>query len=189
MPVLREEPNSFPADLFSQDGIVGRNPGRGWWVLRTKPRQEKAVAREHLQRHLPFFLPTTQRQRVGRRGEQTSFIPLFPGYMFSFVTDAERFEINRTGRLASFLAVSDQMEIWDELRNLYHLLDRGLNVHPVLKVQEGSKVTLRAGPLKGITGIVLRNSGRCRFMVKIDFLQIGAAVEVNEADLELTRKE
>jgi transcription antitermination factor NusG len=184
MPVLDKESTAYPADLFQK---VGRNvaaaPGQ-WWVLRTKPRQEKAVARELLQRTLPFFLPTTRRVRTGRRGETASYLPLFPSYVFSYVTDEERFEINRTGRLASFVAVPDQEKIWQELGNLHELLDRGLDVHPVLKITAGSKVTIRTGPLKNITGSVVRQSGRCKFVVEIDFLQAGAAVEIDEADLE-----
>jgi transcription antitermination factor NusG len=184
MPVLKEEATAFPADLFQASGPVIEGTPRSWWVMRTKPKQEKAVAREHLERELPYFLPTTRRLRQGRRGEQTSYIPLFPGYIFSYVTDEERFLINRTGRLASFLAVPDQKRIWTELGNLHELLDRGLEVHPILKIQEGSRVTIRTGPLKGIAGVVLRQAGRCKFVVEIDFLQAGAEVEINEADLE-----
>jgi len=184
MPALPEEPSIFPPDLFSNGSFAGDST-RGWWVMRTKPRQEKAVAREHLQRAFSYFLPTTKRLRLGSRGESSSHLPLFPGYLFSFVSDEERFEISRTGRLASFVAVPDQHKIWGELANLYELLGRGLNVHPVMRVHEGSRVTLRTGPLKGITGVVIRSSGRCRFVVRIDFLQAGAAVEVNEADLDL----
>lgn len=185
MPVLQAEPTTFPAGLFDSGRDSLNESGRKWWVLQTKPKQEKAVAREHLHRGIPFFLPTTRRQRLNRRGEKSSFIPLFPGYVFGFATDAERFEINRTGRLVSFISVPNQEKIWEELKNLYHLLNRGLDVHPVLQIRRGSPVTIRLGPLKGMTGLVLRGVGRCRFVVKIDFLQAGAAVEINEADLEL----
>jgi transcriptional antiterminator RfaH len=186
MAALPEEPSAFPEDLFrSNRGSVENGSARRWWVLRTKPRQEKAVAREHFQRSLPYFLPTTKRLRSGKRGEQASYLPLFPGYVFSLVTDEERFEINRTGRLASFVAVQDQSRLTSELGNLYELLVRGRDVHPVLRIEHGATVTIRSGPLKGITGVVLRDAGKCRFVVQIDFLQTGAEVELNDADLEL----
>ena len=186
MPSLPEEPTAYPDGLFKSNGdVVEDASARTWWVMRTKPKQEKAVAREHLSRSLPFFLPTTKRLRVGRRGEQASYHPLFPGYIFSYVTDEERFEINRTGRLVTFVSVPDQTKLWGELGNLHELLGRGLEVHPVLQIKQGSVVTIRTGPLKNITGIVLRDAGKCRFVVQIDFLQAGAEVELNEADLDL----
>src|SRR5262249_40940425 len=128
MPVLQEEPTAFPDNLFKADGRFVKDGRRNWWVLRTKPKQEKAVAREHFQRELPYFLPTTRRLRLTRRGEIASYIPLFPGYIFGFVSDAERFEINRTGRLASFVEVADQEKLWAELANLHKLLRSGLEV-------------------------------------------------------------
>src|SRR4051812_6657620 len=116
MPSLPEEPAAFPDGLFTTNGEPSKDgTARQWWVLRTKPKQEKAVAREHFCRSLSYFLPTTKRLRVGKRGEQASFLPLFPGYVFSYVTDEERFELNRTGRLASFVAVPDQARLWREL--------------------------------------------------------------------------
>jgi transcription antitermination factor NusG len=184
MPTLPEEATSFPEDLFLARNCGWNGSTRSWWALRTKPKQEKAVAREHLARSLPFFLPTTRRLKMGRRGEQASYIPLFPGYVFSLVSDEERFEINRTGRLASFVVVPDQTRIWEELGSLHELLGRGLDVHPVMRIKEGTRVTIRTGPLKGIPGMVLRQAGRCKFVVEIDFLQAGAAVEINEADLD-----
>jgi len=184
MPVLPAEPTTHPLDLFDA-GCSARVGSREWWVLRTKPRQEKAVAREHLSRSVPFFLPTTKKTRLRRGEERSSFVPLFPGYLFGFATNDERYEINRTGRVASFVHVSDQATIWEELRNLHELIERGLDVHPVLHIKEGNRVTIRSGPLKGITGVVQRTAGKCRFVVHIDFLQTGAAVEIDEPDLEL----
>lgn len=185
MPSLDLEACHFPADLFNDENGASDDPDRSWWVMRTKSRQEKAVARDLVRQELPFFLPTTRRVRLGKRGEVESFIPLFPGYVFGRLTETERFAVNRTGRLASFVRVEDQNRFWNELRNLFDLLDRCLEVHPVLQIKEGSVVTIRKGPLKGITGLVQRTAGRCRFVVRIDFLQTGASVHLDEADLEL----
>jgi transcription antitermination factor NusG len=184
MPVVEADATIFPDDLFEATGPRMDDPERRWWVFRTKPRQEKAVAREHLRRSIPFFLPTNCTAPEIRRGKRLSTVPLFPGYLFGFVRDEERFRIDRTGRLASFVAVPDQDRLWSELRNLHELIGRGLNVHPVLKLKEGSYATIRSGPLKGITGIVERSAGQCRFIVRIGFLQAGAGVVVDEWDLE-----
>jgi transcription antitermination factor NusG len=186
MPTLQAEATVFPENLFDSIDDSVRNSDRSWWVMQTKAKQEKAVAREHYNRCMPYFLPTTRRSRIGGRRERTSFIPLFTSYVFGYLTEPERFEINRTGRISTFVPVTNQSRMWEELGNLYALLDRGLVVHPVMQIRQGSLVTVRSGSLKGIRGIVQRSAGRCRFVVLIDFLQAGASVEIDEADLELS---
>ena len=66
MPLLPLEPFVFPDDLLA--GPPGEDPGR-WWVLHTKPRAEKSLARRFVDRGTSFFLPLHEKQlrRSGRR--------------------------------------------------------------------------------------------------------------------------
>ena len=53
-----------------------------WWVLQTRPRMEKCVARKLLLANVSFFLPLhTRRWRTQGRWV-TSHLPLFTGYLF-----------------------------------------------------------------------------------------------------------
>src|SRR5438552_12553615 len=61
MPLLPLEPFVFPDDLLEQPAAASEESGR-WWVLHTKPRAEKSLARRLLRSTTPFFLPLCKRQ-------------------------------------------------------------------------------------------------------------------------------
>lgn len=59
MPLLKREPDLFPADLF--DLPVEARP---WSVAHVRSRQEKALARYLVQKQIPFYLPQTENEIV-----------------------------------------------------------------------------------------------------------------------------
>ena len=82
MPLLPAEPFVFPDDLLSSPAAADTAAGACWWVLHTRPRAEKTLARKCLRRRLPFFLPLHKRQWRNRGRLFCSHTPLFPGYVF-----------------------------------------------------------------------------------------------------------
>src|SRR4029077_1000718 len=80
MPLLTLEPFVSPDDLFS---ATAGPPAEGrWWVLHTRPRAEKRLARELLRHCRSFFLPLHTRTWRSRGSTLSSHLPLFPGYVF-----------------------------------------------------------------------------------------------------------
>ena len=77
MPLLKREPDSFPAAVFELP--VEASP---WWVAHVRSRQEKALARFLRPLAVAFYLP--QGEHRTRRAGRTfvSYLPLFPGYLF-----------------------------------------------------------------------------------------------------------
>jgi len=55
-----------------------------------------------------------------------------------------------------------------------------------IAIKKGSKVTIKAGPLKGMTGVVNSVPRPGRFIVHIAFIAAGASVEIDAANLTLT---
>jgi len=61
MPILPREPDLLPEELF--DGFYRPESGeRLWWVMHTRPRQDKSLARELWRRRIPFYLPQIARR-------------------------------------------------------------------------------------------------------------------------------
>ena len=56
MPILPAEPEMYPDDLWEGDA-VGGDARRRWYCLHTRPRQEKATARDLRARRVAFYLP------------------------------------------------------------------------------------------------------------------------------------
>src|SRR5262245_11609723 len=81
MPLLPLEPFIYTEDMLS--GPVPEDDGdQRWWVLHTRPRTEKALARRMLSQKHCFFLPLYKRTWRSRSRILNSYLPLFPGYLF-----------------------------------------------------------------------------------------------------------
>src|SRR4051812_9758000 len=80
MPLLPSEPFIFPDDLLSNPAYL-EGPSR-WWVLHTRPRAEKSLARKLLALQTRFFLPQHEHHWCSRGRRFQAHLPLFPGYLF-----------------------------------------------------------------------------------------------------------
>jgi transcription antitermination factor NusG len=180
MPILAAEPDQYPESLFDQ-------PTAGeWWVAHTKPRQEKALARRLREVGVAFYAPTAPKRALVRGRVRTSRLPLFPGYAFVHGTAADRLRVLATNRAARVLTVADQGRLWADLGQVRALLGTGRPVFPEDRIEPGSPVRVTAGPLAGLTGTVLRHGGGRRFVVRVDFLSRGVAVELDDVLLART---
>jgi transcription antitermination factor NusG len=179
MPLLAAEPSQFPASLFDLAINAGSQEER-WWVLHTRPRQEKALARHLLQLKVPFYLPVVPRRSRIRGRLMTSHLPLFPGYLFLHANREQKTVALTTNRVASALAVADQIRIWNDLRQVYQLIASGQPITPEDRLAPGVLVEIRQGPLTGMKGKILRAASGFRFVVEVDFIQRGASVTLDD---------
>jgi transcription antitermination factor NusG len=182
MPILCEEASLFPSELF--DGLNGAAVGRRWWVLYTRPRHEKAVARRLLGFEMPFYLPLVGRVSVSRGRKVRSLVPLFPGYVFLFGNEDERTRSLTTNRVSRILPVSDLDSLWHDLRQVRRLIAANIPLTVESRLTPGHRVRVRFGPLAGIEGTVVSRRGETRLLVTVDFLQQGASVEIDDFMLE-----
>jgi len=183
---LAPERDLFPDGLFGPDfprELAPGGPGGRWWLAHTKPRQEKALARHLSARRFPFYLPCRSYRRKSGRRILTSTLPIFPGYLFVWVTEAERLATLAAAALARLAAVPDQGRLWDDLAGVRRVLDLGLPVTPVDRLPPGTRVAVRTGPLAGATGVVVREASRRTFVIRVDLIGRGLAVVVDAATL------
>ena len=114
MPILAEEPCLFPDDLFQEptDGDQPDGPAseRVWWVIYTKSRQEKSLARDLRGYRIPFYLPLVPRDHLIRGRRVHAHIPVFPGYVFLFGSPDERVDALTTNRISRILPVPMPMQ-------------------------------------------------------------------------------
>ena len=173
MPILEAEPDVFPVNLFESN-----RTDRDWTVAQTKPRQEKSLARDLLALEMPYFAPCTPRRNRIRGRIAISHIPLFAGYVFLKCGEGQRGRVLATNRVVRLLTVGDQARLSDDLRQVWALTGLGLPLLPLESLIAGERVRIRSGPMAGLTGCIVRTAGRQRFVVSIDFLGRGVAVEL-----------
>ncbi len=182
MPKLEEQGSLFPETLL--DGILDDCESRQWWVLYTKPRHEKAVARQLLGYEIPFYLPLVEKNAVRRGRRVRTFVPLFSGYVFLYGSEEERVLSLTTNHISRVLTVPDPDGLRADLRQVRQLIAAKEPLTVESRLAPGDRVRVRCGPMEGIEGAVLSRRGRLRLLVAINFLQQGASVEIDDFMLE-----
>src|SRR5262249_24424581 len=121
MPLLPLEPYLFPENLLSTQ-VWEADDGACWWVLHTRPRAEKSLARRFLDRRLSFFLPLHKRQWRNQGRQFCSHVPLFPGYVFLYGDSHARWEALRTNLVANVLPVAEPEQLSSDLARVHQLM-------------------------------------------------------------------
>ncbi len=186
MPILPTEPDLYPNNLWQGSAPeVALVPGRKWWCLHTKPRQEKATARDLRAQKIAYYLPQVVHENRTPQGRKTrSVLPLFTSYLFLLADERERVQSMRGNRLVRVIEVADQAGIGHDLRQIHQMLDSGLPVAAEPLVPIGGRVRILTGPLAGMEGRVIRRGKREQFVAVVHFLGSGAAVNLEDWQVE-----
>ena len=179
--MLRSSDN--PPSQYPEDAQFALIKGI-WRVVHTKPRQEKALARDLLRSSIPYYLPMYEARRRSRKRSWKVVLPLFPGYVFFCGDEDDRLKALGTGRVARLIPVEDQAGLVTELSDLARVMESGLGVDPYPALKTKSHCRVRSGPLQGLEGRVVRRKGKTRFIVMISILGQGASVEIDGDELE-----
>ena len=177
MPFLPDEPVHSPTDLF--DSGFERSDSHLWWVAHTKPRQEKAIARHLLKIGFPYYLPCEKKRVKVGKSTRAINIPVFDGYIFLMASEEQRWRAMASNRVASLQRVVDQERFWIDLERVRTILDLGKPVESHMTLSVGTPVTLRDGPMAGMTGIIEKVSGGFKFVVMVNFIQRGLSVTID----------
>lgn len=177
MPLLPLETYIAPDDLLDTP-ILPEVDSPCWWVLHTRPRAEKSLARHLLVRNLSFFLPQYLRQWRSRGRLFRSYMPLFPGYIFLRGDAQKRLNALATNQVVRTLAVADPDQLRVDLVRVYRMMQAGMLLAPEEQLKPGQAVEVAAGPLAGLEGKILRRGKQLRFFVEVRLLQCGVSVEI-----------
>lgn len=184
MPILPAEPDLYPDDLW-EAAPWAADRGARWWCVHSRPRQEKAAARDFRKRGIPFYMPQAAytHQTPGRRTVR-SVLPLFPGYLFLLADDHQRVAAVKGGHLANLLPVHDQEALVHDLRQIRQMIASGLAIVPEAHHVVGSRVRILNGPLRGLEGTVVRRGSRDRIVALVRFIGRGAMVDLEGWEAE-----
>lgn len=185
MPILPAEPDLYPAQLWQEVESEAAS-SRQWWCLHTKPRQEKAVARELRIQKIRYYLPQVVKEDRTPQGRKTrSIIPLFTSYLFLLGDAVERVQSMKTNRLVRVIDVRDQDMLKNDLQQIHQMLSSGLPVVPEPIIPVGARVRITTGPLTGIEGRVIKRGKRDQFVAVVHFLGSGATVDLEDWQVEM----
>jgi len=137
-------------------------------------------------REIEYFLPLSRNQRRWKNGctmicEQ----PLFPGYLFVKILRSDRLRVLELPGVHSIVGTGREpiplatLEI-ETLRQGIDLL----NAEPCSYLNVGEKARVTGGPLKGMTGIIVRKKNGLRLVLSLDLIMKSVSVDVDALDLE-----
>lgn len=153
MAKIKSEPemvNRGPYDLDTLDQMTPDRQNR-WWLLRTKGRQEKELARELQERRLAYYLPLIAIRYDKPESAQS---PMFAGYMFLYGTVQSRYESLKTNRIVQVVEVVDQVRLHWELVAIDRAIMSGLQLRVFSRLSKGDICEIVGGPLVGQVGRV-----------------------------------
>jgi len=159
-----------------------------WYLVHTKPRQEKC-ALENLQRQgYQCYLPTLPSEKLRQGAVMVMEEPLFPRYLFIRLgqrdSDPSWAPIRSTkgvSRLVSFGV--EPAKVSDSLVEALRAQEASVQAEPEQLFKPGERVRLTETPFAGIDGIYQMADGECRVMVLIELLSKQVWVRVAPASL------
>lgn len=159
-----------------------------WYLVYTKPRQERC-ALENLERQgFRCYLPTLPSEKL-RQGELTvSNEPLFPRYLF--VRLGQKGSAPSWSPIRSTKGVNhlvsfglEPAKVADSLVEVLRAQEASVQTQPERLFKPGERVSLTQAPFTGIEGIYQMTNGERRAMVLIELLSRQVRVQVTPANL------
>jgi len=146
-----------------------------WYLVHTKPRQERTALQNLEQQGYECYLPTMLAEKLRQGAVTLNDEPLFPRYLFirlGWGLDAKSWVPIRSTRGVSRLVSfgNDVARISDDLINHLKTRETLARDEPERLFSAGERVCLMDGPFAGIEGVYRMADGQSRALVLIELL-------------------
>jgi len=155
-----------------------------WFAVYTCAQREKLVAAQFESRGIEHFLPLFESVREWSDRRVTLQMPLFPGYLFVYTSLRRRLPIVTVPGVVHLVSVAGKPvplppEVVPTLRDGI----KRVSAQPYPYLTAGQRVSICSGPLKGLSGILLRRKSGPRVVVSIDAIERSFLADVAAYDL------
>jgi Transcription antiterminator len=157
-----------------------------WYAAYTFANHEKRVKEQLELRLVESLLPLYDSVRRWKDRRVRLQLPLFPSYVFLRLALRDRLQVLQipgVARLVGFNGTPSALPE-SEVEALQRIVPAGLQVEPHRYLTVGRRVRVKAGPLAGIQGILVRKRNGDRFVVSVDLIMRSVALEVDALELE-----
>jgi transcription antitermination factor NusG len=159
---------------------------RCWHALYTRPRFERKVRAFLEQKQLVVFLPEREvihqwsNNRIRKIKE-----PLFPSYVFIYVSAKERTLSVCTPGVAYIVGVKGKPCCIpdDEIESIQRILNYGYDPEPYEYFEFGDQVEITCGPLKGIRGVFIQERSRAKLIVSVHLIHQSLAIAIDRGQI------
>jgi transcription antitermination factor NusG len=157
-----------------------------WYVLCTFARHEKALAERLRSQDVETYLPLYWASRNWGQRRVNVELPLFPGYVFVKTSITRKARILEHPGVIRFVGLSGRATPLadDDMEKLRASLS-ACKAEPYPYLSAGKRVRIKAGPLCGVEGTIVRRKGAVRLVVQIDLIQRAILLELDAIDAQL----
>ena len=165
--------------------------GKNWFVIHTKPRNERKVTDQIILKEIEVFLPLIQTIRIWSDRKKKLLVPLFPNYVFICGNEAERRKAisNTYGALRYVMYQKRPAIISDsEINNIKLALKAPEKIRiEESSIAEGDLVEITGGIFNGLTGYIKEIRGNYKLIVNIIELSSTFSIQLSAADIKLVK--
>ena len=156
-----------------------------WWVVYTKPHNEKALAWDLQKLGVGYYLPmTTKRTRRLDNGKpRKSLICLFPGYVSLVNYKNHKNSLLKTGRIVRAFEINNQERFVQELDQISRVTRQNVDIEIHDDLVIGQSVYIVSGPLKGIEGTIDDIIKCKRVFLNVEMFSRSVSIQVDPAIL------
>ncbi|MGD9492245.1 MAG: UpxY family transcription antiterminator [Bacteroidales bacterium] len=146
---------------------------RQWHVAYTAPRAEKKVSDRLSEQGINHYLPLKKTMKQWSDRRKWVEEPLFPSYIFVQVDRKEYFDAINTDGMVCYIRFEGKAAMVREqtMSDIRRIAEAGLMAEMVDEMpRPGTRYSINAGPLKGISGRVVRLKGKTHFVLEVEEL-------------------
>ena len=151
-----------------------------WFAILARTGREKTANLLLENSGYECFLPVSKSTRRWSDRTKVIEVPLFPGYLFCRMNPHNRLTVLMTPGVMQIVGVGKApipVEE-EEIAALQRVQKSGLSAMPWPYMQIGNVAQILEGPLRGLTGIIVRIKSRMKLVLSVSLLQRSVAVEV-----------
>lgn len=155
--------------------------GYKWYVVYTHPRAEKKAGEYLAEKNIKFYLPLLSTIRQWSDRKKKVELPLFPSYLFVYVSQKEYYEVLSISGISRYLffegkpATISQKEI-DKIKMLLNS-DIEMEVSQEV-IKPGELIEITHGVLRGIRGEMVEYKGERKVAIRIEQINFSLLIQV-----------
>jgi transcription antitermination factor NusG len=160
-----------------------RNQQWPWFAIMARTGREKSTTMLLENAGYECFLPVSKYTRRWSDRMKQIEVPLFSGYLFCRMNPHNRLPVLMTpgviqivGAGKSLIPVQEE-----EIAAIQRVVKNGLSTMPWPYLQVGHVARIEEGPLRGMTGIIIRIKSGMKLVLSVSLLQRSVAVEVDRS--------
>ncbi len=156
-----------------------------WFALWTRSRHEQVVREQLERKQIEVFLPTITKWSRWKDRKKRIDWPLFPGYCFARFHAGTRMPVLKCVGVVSIISFEGEPAPIPEreIDSIRQLVESDLAFDPCPMIREGTMVEVVHGPLKGVSGRLMRKNEKARLVLSVNLIGQAVSVEVDAADV------